>query len=194
MHGCSGFAAGPEYRPATREELGFLKATGAIGSFAAHAMLISVAKAVRVCAKAEVAAPLLAAISGIAELQPYSAPLPHAHPHKAPQSGVACFSPHACASFVKVEGYSLLSLSFTLQGRQHLPSLQKACHHCQAPCHPILRLPGPSASHTACLRGDRPLMRCKTYRRRSHCTASSSVRCGLLAPNQPQTPNPCQPV
>ena len=106
MHGCSGFAEGPGYRPATREELCFLRAIGALGSRATHAVLISVDKAIRVCAKAEVAAPLLAAISGVAELQPYSAPPSRAHLLMAPQSGVACFAPHEQASFVKMRGYS----------------------------------------------------------------------------------------
>ena len=93
-------AAGHGCKPAIPAEMRGLKATGATGS--TLGLLLSVDIAMRACSNAGVAAPLLAAMAGVAGLQPYIAPQPQAQPVPVlPPSGVphargltVCF--HAC--------------------------------------------------------------------------------------------------
>lgn len=87
MHGCCG-AAGQSSRRATPQELAYLKACGALPSSAVAGGLISVGTAFTACGKAGVAAPLLAATAGTAELQPDTASLAQAQLLSAPPPGV----------------------------------------------------------------------------------------------------------
>ena len=68
-------AEGQGCRPATSVELGFLKGADAIKANAPTAVLITVELAINGCGKARVAAALLAAMEGIAELGPHTAPV-----------------------------------------------------------------------------------------------------------------------
>ena len=70
-----GDAAGHGYRRATHQELSFLVEAGALGR-APSGLLISVDAAISACDRARVAAPVLAALAGVPELQPYTPSLP----------------------------------------------------------------------------------------------------------------------
>ena len=70
-------------------ELRFLKAVGALSARANSGRLISVDRAIMACGKLGVAAPVLAAMAGIPDLQPYTAPPHGAHPLLS--LGVACY-------------------------------------------------------------------------------------------------------
>ena len=65
---------------ATPEEWRFLKQAGVLSPGATSGLLISVGTAITACRKARVAAPMLAALEGIPELQPHTGPLPLSQP------------------------------------------------------------------------------------------------------------------
>ncbi len=66
-----------------------MKATGALLRDRNNALLVPVDVAMSACGKAGMGAPLLAAMAGIAELQPISTPIPsQAQPVQALTSGV----------------------------------------------------------------------------------------------------------
>lgn len=74
MHGCSSIADGHGLKKATVEELRFLTAAGILRTCATNGTLVSLDAAIRACGMARVAAPVLAAMAGIPELQPTPAP------------------------------------------------------------------------------------------------------------------------
>lgn len=80
MNGCLGPAGPHRRRPSTPEEMAFLKAIGAHNGRKGIGLLSCVAGAISACGRAGVAAPVLAAMAGIADLRPYSGPLPPAQP------------------------------------------------------------------------------------------------------------------
>ena len=88
-----GAAAGHGCRLATPVELDFLWAAGAFVALAKASTLISVDIAISACSKAGAAAPLLAALVRIAELQPFTGPLPQANPLPILPTGMACLRP-----------------------------------------------------------------------------------------------------
>ena len=91
MHALAALAAaGHRCRKATLEELRFLISAGALKPSASKGWLISVEVAISACGKPGVGAPLLAAMTGFAKMEPYNAPPPQAQPPLAPPPGVAC--------------------------------------------------------------------------------------------------------
>ena len=105
------------WRPATPEEISFLKDAGALLAQASRVVLLSVGTAISACSKAGAAAPLVAAMEGIAGLQPCTAPMPHSQPLLSARSpGVP--SMHACMP-------SLTALTLTKSGMW--PSQYQSC-------------------------------------------------------------------
>lgn len=83
-------AGGHGCRQAEPEELLFFKASGAQKKFGCKGLVIAVDVAISACAEAGVAAPVLAAMAGIAKLQPCTPHLPQVQALMPPPSGVAC--------------------------------------------------------------------------------------------------------
>ena len=92
-----------------------------------NGLLISVDTAIKLCDEAGRPAPLLAAMAGIAELQPYTAPaLPQAQPLLVSPSGL-----HTCHMFsyvLSICKHSLMIVCCALQGTVHLPVSSRGHH------------------------------------------------------------------
>ena len=96
-------ADGRGYKLATPEAVRFFNAATVQNRRAWTAVIITVGAAMRACDKEGFPAPLLAAMAGIAELQPYTAPsLPQAQRLLATPSGWHAYFPPSCLACVGV--------------------------------------------------------------------------------------------
>ena len=105
---------------ATPEAIDFLVAVGAHKAKTANGVLISVDTAVKACEKAGWGAPLLAALAGVAELQPHTAHLLPLSQHllATPSGRHACLP---CFPQSQDGRRYLMSGQHALQGAAHLP-------------------------------------------------------------------------